>query len=130
VLLSSHLLAEVEELCNRVAIVRSGRIVYEGAIADLKRMGASGYRLRTTDDETALAVAAAQPGVENARRDGAAIRFTADEATAAQLSIALVEAGAAIVELMRETATLEDLFFRLTEGDEAAAPGALERSPA
>ena len=37
VLLSSHLLAEVEELCNRVAIVRSGRIVYEGAIAELKR---------------------------------------------------------------------------------------------
>src|ERR671926_352414 len=47
VVLSSHLLAEVEELCNRVAIVRSGRIVYEGAIAELKRMGASGYRLRT-----------------------------------------------------------------------------------
>src|SRR3954453_19072572 len=56
VVLSSHLLAEVEELCNRVAIVRSGRIVYEGAIAELKRMGASGYRLRTTDDERALRV--------------------------------------------------------------------------
>ena len=37
VLLSSHLLAEVEELCNRVAIVRSGAIVYEGEIAELKR---------------------------------------------------------------------------------------------
>src|SRR6202007_5527 len=35
VMLSSHLLAEVEELCNRVAIVRSGRIVYEGAISEL-----------------------------------------------------------------------------------------------
>ena len=41
VLLSSHLLAEVEELCNRVAIVRSGRIVYEGRISELKRTAAS-----------------------------------------------------------------------------------------
>src|SRR5881409_3489437 len=37
VVLSSHIMAEVEELCNRVAIIRSGRIVYEGEIADLKR---------------------------------------------------------------------------------------------
>src|ERR687884_150884 len=44
VVLSSHLLAEVEELCNRVAIVRSGRIVYEGAIAELKRAAGAGYR--------------------------------------------------------------------------------------
>ena len=35
ILLSSHLLAEVEELCNRVAIIRKGRIVYEGALRDL-----------------------------------------------------------------------------------------------
>jgi ABC-2 type transport system ATP-binding protein len=121
VLLSSHLLAEVEELCNRVAIVRSGRIVYEGAIADLKRMGASGYRLRTTDDERALAVAEAQPGVADVRRGAHAIHLSADEQAAAALSVALIEAGAAIVELVRETATLEDLFFHLTEGDEPAA---------
>src|SRR4029077_18932792 len=37
VVLSSHLLAEVEELCNRVAIVQTGRIVYEGEISALKR---------------------------------------------------------------------------------------------
>jgi ABC-2 type transport system ATP-binding protein len=115
VVLSSHLLAEVEELCNRVAIVRSGRIVYEGAIAELKRMGASGYRLRTTDDERALAVAAAQPGVTDVRRGTHAILLSADEHAAAALSVALVEAGAAIVEMVRETATLEDLFFHLTE---------------
>src|SRR4051794_25803299 len=121
VLLSSHLLAEVEELCDRVAIIRSGRIVYEGAIADLKQMGASGYRLRTTDDERALAVCEAQPGVSDVRRGAHAIHLSSDEAAAAELSIALIEAGAAIVELVRETATLEDLFFHLTEGDEPAA---------
>jgi ABC-2 type transport system ATP-binding protein len=121
VLLSSHLLAEVEELCDRVAIIRSGRIVYEGAIADLKQMGPSGYRLRTTDDERELSVCEAQPGVDDVRRGAHAIHLNADEAAAAELSIALVEAGAAIVELVRETATLEDLFFRLTE-DRAEEP--------
>ena len=63
VLLSSHLLAEVEELCNRVAIVRKGKIVYEGAIADLKRGAGATYRLSSTDDERALAVCRAQPGI-------------------------------------------------------------------
>ena len=72
VLLSSHLLAEVEELCNRVAIVRHGRIVYEGTLAELRRAAGDRYRLRTTDDDRALAVCAAQPGIEDAapRRHG------------------------------------------------------------
>jgi ABC-2 type transport system ATP-binding protein len=69
VVLSSHLLAEVEDLCNRVAIVRSGRIVYEGEIAALKRGAATSYRLETTDDERALAVAGAQPGITEAHRN-------------------------------------------------------------
>jgi ABC-2 type transport system ATP-binding protein len=120
VVLSSHQLAEVEELCNRVGIVRKGRMVYEGAIADLKRSTGGGYRLRTTDDERALQVAAAQPGIEDARRDEhGTIRFGADESAVADLSVALVEAGAPIVELARQAATLEDLFFQLTEGDES-----------
>ena len=67
VLLSSHLLAEVEEVCNRVAIVRTGRIVYEGEIAELKRSAGTAYRLATTDDERAQAVCRAQPGVDNVR---------------------------------------------------------------
>src|SRR3954466_12716117 len=63
VLLSSHLLAEVEELCNRVAIVRSGRIVYEGQISELKREAGVAYRLRTTDDDRAERVCESQPGI-------------------------------------------------------------------
>src|SRR6188472_1403244 len=45
VLLSSHLLAEVEELCNRVAIVRKGRMAYEGTLADLRRAAGIVYHL-------------------------------------------------------------------------------------
>ena len=128
IMLSSHLLAEVEDVCNRVAIVRSGRIVYEGEIAELK--GGSGtYRLSSTDDERALAVCRAQPGiteVRTARHDPAApeqIFFSADSKAVGELSAALVEAGALILALTPQTASLEDLFFALTED---AAGGAVE----
>ncbi|MGN6866882.1 MAG: ATP-binding cassette domain-containing protein, partial [Solirubrobacteraceae bacterium] len=119
VMLSSHLLAEVEELCNRVAIVRAGKIVYEGAIADLKRSAGATYRLSTTDDQRALAVCQAQPGIEDVRVVHGRIAFTADDAVVAELSQALVEAGALIQMLAPEHVTLEDLFFSLTEGDGA-----------
>src|SRR5437588_5252939 len=60
ILLSSHLLAEVEELCTRVAIISSGRIVHEGALADLRAgPGVARYRLRTTDNTRAHAIASA-----------------------------------------------------------------------
>jgi ABC-2 type transport system ATP-binding protein len=116
VLLSSHLMNEVEELCNRVAIIRSGAIVYEGAIADLKRAAGTTYTLRTTDDERALAVCQAQPGILDAARRTDSVRFSASETDAvAQLSRALVEAGVLISALAPQSATLEDLFFSLTE---------------
>jgi ABC-2 type transport system ATP-binding protein len=132
IVLSSHLLTEVEDVCNRVAIVRSGKIVYEGEIAELKGSAAMTYRLATTDDERALAVCRAQPGitdVRTSREDPAAperILFTADSEAVGDLSAALVEAGALILALTPQTASLEDLFFSLTEG--AAGEGG-ESSP-
>ncbi len=122
VVLSSHQLAEVEELCDRVAIVRMGRIVYEGAIADLKRSAGTTYRLSTTDDERALAVCAAQRGVADARVQHGRIVFAADERAVTELSQALVEAGALIRMLTPQTVTLEDLFFSLTEGADGELP--------
>src|SRR5205085_3514231 len=127
ILLSSHLLGEVEELCDRVAIIRTGRVVYEGTIAELKRTATGAYRLRTTDDDRALEVCRAQPGVLDPRRSAGAIHFNAGEEAVAALSAALVEAAAAPVELTPQAASLETLFFRLTEGqDGAAAPEPVE----
>ena len=121
VLLSSHLLPEVEELCDRVAIIRSGAMVYEGALSDLKRAAATGYRLRTTDDDLAERVSRAQDGIVDVTSVHGELRFHAEEAAVARLSVALVQAGAAILALAPETASLEDLFFRLTEGESAPA---------
>jgi ABC-2 type transport system ATP-binding protein len=122
VVLSSHQLAEVEELCNRVAIVRSGKIVYEGAIADLKRSAGTTYRLATTDDDRAQAVCRAQRGITDVRTQHGRIVFAGDDRAVAELSQALVEAGALIRMLTPQTVTLEDLFFSLTEGADGAEP--------
>jgi ABC-2 type transport system ATP-binding protein len=129
VLLSSHLLGEVEELCNRVAIVRSGRIVYEGTIAELARGAGTMYRLSTTDDALARQVCAAQPGIGEARSEHNRLVFSANEESVGELSRALIEAGLLIRELAPMTVTLEDLFFSLTEGD-AAVPAAAQSEPA
>ena len=129
VLLSSHLLTEVEDVCNRVAIVRSGRIVYEGEIAALKRGAGTRYWLQTTDDERALAVCRAQPGIDDVRTEHGRISFTADEEAAGALSQALVEAGALIHAMAPQTVTLEDLFFSFTEGDGVPSPAPPVREP-
>jgi ABC-2 type transport system ATP-binding protein len=130
VLLSSHQLPEVQELCDRVAIVDSGRVVYEGALADLRRQGGGGYRLRTTDDELALGVMREQPEIASARAGEHALAFEADEHAVGELSLALARAGIGVLTLTPELATLEDLFFRLTEGADATATGADENGRA
>jgi ABC-2 type transport system ATP-binding protein len=118
VLLSSHLLSEVEELCNRVAIIRAGRIVFEGPLAELMATASAGYRLRPTDLARARAICLAQPGIHDVTSDDGALRFSADEEAVAALSIALGEAGVGVTALVPEAASLEELFLGLTEGDE------------
>ena len=121
VLLSSHQLPEVQELCDRVAIVDRGKVVYEGALADLRRQGGAGYRLRTTDDARALEVVRSQPRVEQAIGSEHGIDFQAEESDVGELSLALGRAGIGVLALTPELATLEDLFFRLTESNGAGA---------
>jgi ABC-2 type transport system ATP-binding protein len=129
VLLSSHQLPEVQELCDRVAIVDRGRVVYEGALSDLRRQGGAGYRLRSTDDARALELARSQQGIEHVVGSPPTphgLVFQAEERDVGALSLALAQAGIGILALTPELATLEDLFFRLTEGDNAAKPQAVE----
>lgn len=117
VLLSSHLLAEVEELCNRVAIVQTGRVAYEGSLEDLRATAGLRYRLRTTDDGRARKICDAQPGIDVAAESPGWLTIHAEhDDSIAEVSQALVEASVLVRELSPQLATLEDLFFRLTEG--------------
>ena len=114
VLLSSHILTEVEEVCNRVAIIRSGQIAYEGEIAELRRGAGTLYRLSSTDDARAAEICRAQPGIDEVRT-GRGVSFKGNEEAVGRLSQSLIEGGVLIKALAPQTVTLEDLFFSLTE---------------
>jgi ABC-2 type transport system ATP-binding protein len=128
VLLSSHLLTEVEELCNRVAIIRKGRIVYEGRLHDLLATAATGFRLRSAELDRAKALLLAQPGIAEVTSVDGSLRFQADEDAVAALSIALGQARIGVTALVPESASLEELFLGMTEGEqlEKGQPGAEE----
>jgi ABC-2 type transport system ATP-binding protein len=121
ILLSSHLLAEVQEVCNRVAVINDGRIVHEGALADVTATAAASYRLRTTDNEQAARALERVVGVGGLRREHDELSFTLDGDDVVALTRALADAGVGIRVLVRGQATLEDLFFRLTESAGAAS---------
>jgi ABC-2 type transport system ATP-binding protein len=115
VLLSSHLMGEVEELCDRVAIVGNGRVLYEGSLPELIASTAGGYELRTTDDIYAAELASRHADVSKVALGESGVTFAASEGTVAKLTIALGLAGVGIRSLQARTATLEELFFRMTE---------------
>ena len=117
IMLSSHLLYEVEELCNRVAIVRKGRVIYEGQLRELLDTAASGYRLRVLEPEHARFVLLAQSGIEDVRLSDDELRFTGDEQAVAALTLALGKAGIGITALVPETQSLEELFLGMTGGE-------------
>ena len=85
ILLSSHLLYEVEELCNRVAIIRSGHIVYQGELQDLLARAASSYLLRATEPERAAAICGGQTGIDGVTTLNGEVRFVGDEEAVAAL---------------------------------------------
>ena len=117
ILLSSHLLYEVEELCNRVAIIRKGSIIYQGELSDLLATAASGYRLHALEPERARTLLLSHAGVGDVELRDGDLRFTADDEAVAALSIALGRAGVAFTALTPETASLEELFLGMTGGE-------------
>ena len=117
ILLSSHLLYEVEELCNRVAIIRQGRVIYQGPLRDLLATATSGYRLRALEPERARTALLNQPGISEVRLAEGELRFSADEEAVAALTVALGQARIAFTVLVPETASLEDLFLAMTGGE-------------
>ena len=118
IMLSSHLLNEVEELCNRVAVIRKGRIVYQGGLRDLLAETTVRYRLQSVEPERARLVCLAQAGVDEVAQTDGVVTFNADgEEAVAALSIALGQAGIGVTTLAPETVSLEELFLGMTGGE-------------
>jgi ABC-2 type transport system ATP-binding protein len=121
VVLSSHLMSEVEELCNRVAIISRGQIIKESKLADLLAAAGGHYELEVEDAEHALTILRAH-GIKDVTTAGRILSFSAERADVARISIALGRAGVGIYTLNSASASLERLFLNLTEGEPAPAP--------
>jgi ABC-2 type transport system ATP-binding protein len=117
VLLSSHILAEVEALCDRVSIIRLGRTVESGSLTDLRHLTRTTISAEISAPPTALA---RQPGVHDlAVRDGH-VSFDVDSTHLEAAVRALSDLG--LRSLTSNPPTLEQLFLR-HYGDELAAEG-------
>jgi ABC-2 type transport system ATP-binding protein len=107
VLLSSHILAEVEELCDRVSIIRAGRRVETGSLADLRHLTRTTVRAETVRPPDAVAGMA---GVHDLAIDGNRAAFQVDTA---ELDAVLGALRAATIRTLSATPpTLEELFLR------------------
>jgi ABC-type multidrug transport system ATPase subunit len=107
VLLSSHLMGEIEQVSDRVGVIRAGELVAEGTVDELR--GQAGLRVRAEPLDVAARVLGGIDGIELV--DGEI------DARAAQVNRMLVEAGIAVSELSRRQASLEDVFLELTGDD-------------
>jgi ABC-2 type transport system ATP-binding protein len=116
VLLSSHILAEVEALCDRVSIIRAGRTVESGTLSQLRHLTRTSIVAETTRPVDGLA---GLPGVHNLEADQRTIRFDVDSAQLGDVLRRLGEAG--IESLTSHPPTLEELFLR-QYGESLAAP--------
>jgi ABC-2 type transport system ATP-binding protein len=118
VFVSSHLLAEVEAMCDRVGVLARGRLVAEGPPSNLRPSGTR-VRVDVDDRQRAIRVASSLEGVDvKAQPDGAAT-LTASlspPATASSLNAALVSAGVQVSALVPVHERLEDVFVDLVEG--------------
>jgi ABC-2 type transport system ATP-binding protein len=118
ILLSSHNMLEVEEVCRYVAIMRRGRIAFDGPMLELRALAQDvEYRLVTSDDARAAEVCRAADGVANVRIERGGIRFDSRTEAVERLTRQLGGMGIGMRQLELPVTALETLFFRLTETD-------------
>lgn len=112
ILLSSHLLSEVEQLCTRIAMLNQGRKVFEGLVADVK--SASGrVKLKTPDFAAAVALLQSR-GIITGAAEGRFITLN-EGRTTAEVAAALVGAGVAVDGIWQQEQTLEDFYLSIVK---------------
>jgi ABC-type multidrug transport system ATPase subunit len=119
VLLSSHLMTEVEQICDRVGVIRGGALVAEGTVDELRSRDT--LRVRAAPLDEAQRVVTDLLGVERVEVVDGALRIATDPARAPAINRALVGAGLAVCELVRERASLEEIFLELTQDERRAS---------
>jgi ABC-2 type transport system ATP-binding protein len=119
VLLSSHQIGEIETGCDSFVILSEGRVVWAGTAAELRDQApASAYRILTSDDAHAVAIAGQQAGIRTEGHSGEGFVIRADQAALDRLVLSLGRAGVAVRGLELLLSPLASMFFSLT-GEQA-----------
>lgn len=119
VLLSSHLLHEVEQVCDSVTIISKGKLIAQGKVDDLVSSSRQEQvRLRTGDDAKAREVLSALEWVEEVSAEDGALLVSAPVARSIELSSALARSEVYIAEMAPVETSLEEYFLEVTGGQE------------
>ena len=116
IVLSSHDMAEVEELCDELTVINQGRVAYAGSVEELRlRAPAALHLLHTSDDDAAHELGSIRRGLKVRRSSGDAggLEIAGDTGALDAYTIALGHAGIALRSLERRTRSLESLFLEL-----------------
>jgi ABC-2 type transport system ATP-binding protein len=113
VMLSSHLLGEVQQVCDRVGIISGGKLLREGTVAELRGHGALLVRV----DQVSLAREVAERLVGDVTVEDSTLRLSTEPGKAAWINRELVESGVDVHELRWVERTLEEIFFEMTSGE-------------
>ncbi|BDT92854.1 ABC transporter ATP-binding protein [Nocardia sputorum] len=117
VLLSSHMLSEVQAICDRVGVIAQGRLLTEATVAELR--GNSSLLLRAEPVEVAFPAVRRLVGERSALLTAKGIRIESDTVTAPAVARAVVAAGADLLELRADEKSLEEVFFEMTRWEAA-----------
>ena len=114
VLLASHLLHEVEQVCDRVAILHRGKLLHVGAVSDL--LGRGGFlEIKVSDPERAAAIVRTLPFVQKVSVQGGELSVVVPEERGADINRALGDAGLYVTAMVPRRSSLEDVFLELTD---------------
>jgi len=122
VLLSSHLLHEVEQVCDSVTIISKGRLIVQGEVSQLvATVGGEQVQTKTTDNRKALQILSALEWVEDISIHEDSLLVTASIKRSAELTAALADAGVFVAEMMPVRTSLEEYFLEVTgHGEEGS----------
>lgn len=113
IMLSSHLLYEVEQICNRIAIINEGRLLYQGEMEKLIAKDKT-VKLIVDRPEEAYKLLSNQPSLSVSRNGGQTLYMKTAEEQVPAINALLVERGFRVMELTPQRETLEQVFLRLT----------------
>ena len=122
VLLSSHLLHEVEQVCDSVTIIAKGKLIAQGEVADLIRSGrAEQVRVKTTDDARAREILLALEWVAEVASEDGALLVSAPIERSGELTAALSRPGVYVTEMAPVRTSLEEYFLEATQSNDGDA---------